>query len=270
MQTISSDALQSALDAAFGAGVAIARVHAEYTTQASEDRLARREALAGDPLDRTSSSETYSGAQKTYAKNQERDERGTQTHERVVRSDPGALARISTAVLVDESHHLDVAAVRALAAATVGFDARRGDVLSVETLDFHHALAPRDQRWFVLAGILAPLLPVVAVLVASGIGLRAALPHLTALVRAAVERDAIARAKETVAGYAPARVHSALAGEPPHAAAAIISALPAATAAAVLELYPQHEREAIVAAHAAHALERRPKRAGGAASWLSS
>jgi flagellar motor switch protein FliG len=75
---------------------------------------------------------------------------------------------------------------------------------------------------------------------------RAALPHLTALVRAAVEREAIVRTTQHVAGYAPARVHTALAGEPPHAAAAIISALPAATAAAVLELYPQHEREAIV------------------------
>jgi flagellar M-ring protein FliF len=239
-------ALQSALDAAFGSGVAIARVHADYTTQASEDRDTRREALGGDPIDRTASDERYSASQKTYAKSDEHDERGSDTRERIVKSESGAIARMSTAVLVDESHHLDLAAVRELAAASVGFDPHRGDQLSVAVVDFHHTLQPRADGWFALYGLLAQLLPTLAVLSAAGIVVRIALPHLTQLVRTAVERDAIARTTQTVAGYAPARVHSALAGEPAHAAAAIISALPAATAAAVLQLYPQHEREAIV------------------------
>jgi flagellar M-ring protein FliF len=238
--------LQSALDAAFGAGATIARVHTDYTNVTSEDRETRREALAGGPIDRSAQNESYSGGGKSYAKSDEHDARGSDTRERVVHADPGAVARISTAVIVDASRSIDIAAVRELAAATVGYDSRRGDELSVAAVDFHHALVPRRDGWMMVYGAIVPLLPMVLVLVAGAFAARAVVPSLCAILGKAVEREAISRTTRAVAGYAPASVRSALAGEPPHAAAAIISALPAATAAAVLELYPAHEREAIV------------------------
>jgi flagellar M-ring protein FliF len=238
--------LQSALDAAFGSGVAIARVHAEYTNAESEERDTRRETLAGDPIVRSTQSETYTGGGKSYANSNEHDERGSDTREHVVRAQPGAVTRISTAVLIDAARSVDLVAVRELAAAIVGYDARRGDMLSVAVVPFHRALVPRASVPMLVYGAIAPSLPVLCLLVAIGLALRALTPPLHALLAKAVEHEAIARRSRTVAGYAPATVRSALAGEPPHAAAAIISALPTATAAAVLELYPPHEREAIV------------------------
>jgi flagellar M-ring protein FliF len=238
--------LQSALDAALGAGVAIVRVYAEYTHATSEVRDTRRSPIGGDAIERTAQTESYDGGGKKYAKNDEHDDRGSETHETVDHAEPGAIARISTAVFVDAARSADLAGVRELAAATVGFDLRRGDELTVQAVAFHRALAPKHDGWFLLYGAIVPLLPTLAIVIGLlGFG-RYLLPNVHALVKGALERDAIARTSRTVTGYTPARVRGALAGEPPHAAAAIISALPAATAAAVLELYPQHEREAIV------------------------
>ena len=238
--------LQSALDAALGAGVAIVRVHAEYTHATSEVRDTRRSPIGGDAIERTAQTESYDGGGKKYAKNDERDDRGSETHETIDHADPGAIVRISTAVFVDAASGADLAGVRALAAATVGFDLHRGDELTVQAVVFHRALASKHDGWFLLYGAIVPLLPTLAIVVGLlGFG-RYLLPNMHVLVKGALERDAIARTSRTVTGYAPARVRGALAGEPPHAAAAIISALPAATAAAVLELYPPHEREAIV------------------------
>jgi flagellar M-ring protein FliF len=239
-------ALQSALDAALGPGVAIVRVHAEYTHAVSEDRDVRRSPLGEEPIERTAQSESYIGAGKNYTKSDEHDDRGSETRETVAHADPGALARLSTAVFVDAARGADLAKVRELAQATIGFDGRRGDELTVQAIQFQHPLQQKHDGWFLLYGAIVPLLPALAIvagLLAFG---RHALPAAVALAKSALERDAIARTSKTVAGYAPARVRGALAGEPPHAAAAIISALPAATAAAVLELYPPHEREAIV------------------------
>ena len=238
--------LQSALDAALGAGVAIVRVHAEYTHATSEVRDTRRSPIAGSAIERTAQTESYEGGGKKYAKDDEQDDRGSETRESVAHDDPGAIARISTAVFVDAARGADLAKVRELAAATVGFDAHRGDDLSVQAVAFHRALAQKHDGWFLLYGAIVPLLPALAI-VAGLLGFaKFLLPHVHALVKGALEREAIVRTSRTVTGYAPARVRSALAEEPPHAAAAIISALPAATAAAVLELYPPHEREAIV------------------------
>ncbi|HEY5349045.1 MAG TPA: flagellar M-ring protein FliF C-terminal domain-containing protein, partial [Candidatus Lustribacter sp.] len=186
--------LQSALDAAFGAGVAIVRIHADYTHAESEERDTRRTALGGDPLDRSAKSETYAGAGKTYAKSDEHDDRGSDTHETVVHDDAGAVARLSTAVLVDASRGADLAKVRELAAATVGFDARRGDELSVQAVVFRHALIPKHDAIWLLYGAIVPLLPTLAILGALGLAARAVLPALSEMFRAAVERDAIARA----------------------------------------------------------------------------
>jgi flagellar M-ring protein FliF len=238
--------LQSALDAALGAGVAIVRVHAEYSNAISEERDTRRAPIGGDPIGRTSASESYDGGGKKYAKNEVRDDRGSDTRESVTHADSGALARISTAVFVDADRGADLVKVRELAAATVGYDQHRGDELTVQAVAFHRALQQKRDGWFLLYGAIVPLLPTIAIVAGLLLFGRSLLPNVHALAKGALERDGIARTSRTIAGYAPARVRGALAGEPPHAAAAIISALPAATAAAVLELYPPHEREAIV------------------------
>jgi flagellar M-ring protein FliF len=238
--------LQSALDAAFGAGTTIVRVHADYLHAASEQRETRRSVLPGDAIDRTARSETYAAAGKNYAKSDERDERGSDVRETVTHDDAGAVARLSTAVLVDASRGADLAKIREITAAAVGYDPRRGDEVRIEAVSFHRTIAPKRDVWWLLYGAIVPLLPTLAMLGAAGVAARVAWPALAAAFKAAVERDAIAQTSRAVAGYAPASVRSALKGEPPYAAAAIISALPAATAAAVLELYPPHEREAIV------------------------
>ncbi len=238
--------LQSALDAALGTGVTIVRVHDEYTRVTSEERDTRRAPVAGNPIERTTASESYEGAGKKYAKNDVHDDRGSVTQESVTHAEPGALARVSTAVFVDAERGADLAKVRELAAATVGYDPRRGDELTVQAVNFHRALQQKRDGWFLLYGAIVPLLPTLAIVTGLLLLGRGLVPSAHALVKGVLERDAIARTSQTVAGYAPARVRGALAGEPPHAAAAIISALPAATAAAVLELYPPHEREAII------------------------
>ena len=82
--------LQSALDAALGAGVTIVRVHAEYTHATSEERNTRRAPVGGDPIERTTASESYDGGGKKYAKNDVRDDRGTLTQESVTRARCGS------------------------------------------------------------------------------------------------------------------------------------------------------------------------------------
>ena len=239
-------ALQSALDAALGTGVAIVRVHADYTQAASEERDTRRIPAGSDAIERSVQSESYDGDGKKYARNAEHDDRGSETHERVIHADAGGIARLSTAVFVDEARSVDLASVRELAAATVGFEPRRGDELTVAAVPFHRDVAQKHDVWFLLYGAIVPVLPALAIVAGLLTFGRYLLPSVHAVLKGALEREAIARTSRTVAGYAPARVRGALAGEPPHAAAAIISALPTATAAAVLELYPPHEREAIV------------------------
>lgn len=238
--------LQSALDDVLGSGVAVVRVHAEYSTVETEHRDTRRSPL-GDAITRSVQNEAYQGSGRTYRKDEEHDDRGSDTSEVVSRAAAGALARIDTAVFLDESQAVDLAKVRELAAASVGFDPKRGDTLSVQAVDFHRTIAPRHDGWFLAYGVLAPLLPTIAVIVAILFALRAGLPHVASLAKSYLERQALAQTSKVVAGYAPSQVRGALAHEPAHAAAAIISALPAATAAAVLELYPPHEREAIIA-----------------------
>jgi flagellar M-ring protein FliF len=238
--------LQSALDGAFGTGTTIVRVRPEYRSAATAERVERRAPLAGSTIDRSTSGESYDGDGKRYRRQDEREDRGTDAREVLSQTPPGALARISTAVFVDRSRAAEIGAIRDLAAATVGYDPKRGDELAVAAVDFHTAPPPRKDAWWLLYGAFVPLLPAVALAVGLVVAARAGVPPLAAVLRSYVERSAVERTTKTVAGYEPARVHHALAQEPPHAAAAIISALPAATAAAVLELYPPHERDAIV------------------------
>jgi flagellar biosynthesis/type III secretory pathway M-ring protein FliF/YscJ len=238
--------LQSALDAALGSGVTIVRVHAEYDRTATERRDLRRAPLGGAPVARTSSSESYDGDGKHYLRQEQHDDGGSETSDVTARTAAGSLARVSTAVLLDASRAADLARVRALAAAVVGYQPRRGDTLAVEAVDFHRTLQPKRDGWYLLYGAIVPLLPALALAIAAVMLVRIVMPELSAAVRGALASGAAARTAQRVAGYAPSRVHGALSQEPPHAAAAIISALPTATAAAVLELYPPHERRAIV------------------------
>ncbi len=238
--------LQTALDAALGPAVAIVRVHAQYANDSVERREARRQPVLQALIERAEVSETYAGDGKHYEKHDVRDDAGSDTRETVTQTRPGALAHLSTAVFVDASRNVDVASVRALSAATVGFDPRRGDSLVVEAVDFHHELRPQRDGWFLLYGAFVPAIPAIALAGALVLFARLALPVFAPLVKTFAQRTSVERTTRAVAGYAPAHVRGALANEPPHAAAAIISALPAATAAAVLELYPQPEREAIV------------------------
>ncbi|HEY1681804.1 MAG TPA: flagellar M-ring protein FliF C-terminal domain-containing protein [Candidatus Tumulicola sp.] len=237
--------LQSALDDAFGQGSAIVRVRAERSVERSTERDVERRP-AGESISYAARSETYDGGGKRYRLRDESGERGADTHETQNETPPGAVRRVSAAVFVDASRRIDVAAVRELAAATIGLDAKRGDTLSVQAVDFGRAPVARKDPWWLLYGTLVPLLPALAIGVAVVLSARISIPPAIEFAKAALDRASVRRTTSAVAGFAPSRVRTVLAHEPPHAAAAIISALPAATAAAVLELYPQIERDAIV------------------------
>ncbi len=160
-----------------------------------------------------------------------------------VRSDAN---RTSTAVFVDTAHAGDLLAVRDLAAATVAFDARRGDALAVQAVDFARPPTARKDVWWLLYGIAVPLLPVIVCVAGALVACRMAAPSIVNAIRSFGERVRVSQARREAPDMPPARVRAMLEEEPPHAAAAVISALPTATAAAVLELYPPHERAAIV------------------------
>lgn len=224
--------LQNALDAAFGAGSTLVRVHA------SVDQ-------------RTIDMHTVSTAFRENAKRDgHRDgtlDRGTQTRDVREERASGRIARLTAAVLVDERHAEAIPAIRALASASLGLDLRRGDTLTVAVMPFAHAVAPSRDPWRLGYALLAALLPPFAAAAALLIAVRLGLVPALALAKAAFERRDRLAAASAVHGAGPERVHRLLEAEPPHAAAAIISALPASTAAAVLERYPPQERAAIVA-----------------------
>jgi flagellar M-ring protein FliF len=239
--------LQSALDAALGAGTTIVRVHREPFGEARDEHDVKRLPLAGD-LNRTSGDERYASPQKKYQKQTTTEERGSETRDLHRTAAPDATARLSVAIFVDGSRAIDLDKIRTLAAAAAGIDERRGDTLRVEAVRFA-ASAPAAIRGidaWAIAGLVVGTLPQLALvagaIVLAVLGARPAYAVLVRLIEAAGVRSA---AREST-GLPPARVRGALAGEPPHVAAAVISALPAATAAAVLELYPPEERAQIV------------------------
>jgi len=236
--------LQSALDAAFGAGATIVRVRGERDPRAAQTHTVRDAPLGA--LSLTGTDESFRGDGRHYEKRERAEQRGDERRDVTTTQAPGRLARLSVAVFVDASRDLDVAAIRALAAATVGIDPHRGDTLGVEPVAFSRERVARKDGWWLAYGALVPLLPVLAMAVAALLALRLVLPPLRALAAAVIERVGIARTRDLVRGFAPSHVASVLREEPPHAAAAIISALPVATAAAVLDLYPAAERAAIV------------------------
>ena len=239
-------ALQSALDAAFGAGATIVRVHREPLGERRDVRDVRRAALDGT-IARTTSDERYASNLKRYSKSGATEDRGSDTREehRIAAAD--ATARLTVAVLVDAARGLDLAKIRALVAAAAGVRGDRGDAVSVEAVAFAND-RPRLGRaplpGWVLAGLsfVPQALSATALILAVALGAKPLAGVVTRVLEASTTRSAV----REVAGLPPGRVRGALAGEPPHVAAAIISALPTATAAAVLELYPPEERAAIV------------------------
>lgn len=221
-------------------------MRAEYANEQVSERDVRRLPVGPQAIAGTRRSESFEGGGKRYRRAEEGADRGSDTREVTSQAAPGGLRRLSTAVFVDRGRSTDLAKIRELAEAAVGFDARRGDLLAVEAVSFHQAPEMRRDAWALLYGALIPLAPALVVAVALVVCVRFAIPPCGELVRSLLERAALERTSKAAAGFAPARVRSMLEQEPPHAAAAIISALPAATATAVLELYPPHEREAIV------------------------
>ncbi|MHB8462331.1 MAG: flagellar M-ring protein FliF C-terminal domain-containing protein [Vulcanimicrobiaceae bacterium] len=235
---------QSALDAMFGPGVTIVRVH-ETTDRESILRSDVQRSPLGT-VNSTTSVEHFSGAGKAYEKQSIARERGTRTQRTDVRHASGGVARLSVAVAVDAAQHLDLAAIRAIVSASVGIDPNRGDVVVVTAIPFARIASPKRDAWWLAYGALVPLLPALAIAAAILLSVRMALNPLMHLVQRWSERASIAKAQHAVAGHTPARVRDALRDEPIHAAAAILSALPTATAAAVLDLYPESERRAIL------------------------
>ncbi len=236
--------LQSALDSAFGAGATIVRVRTERDPRAQATHVTRDAPLGALSLSGTD--ESFRGDGHRYEKRERTEQRGDERRDVTTTQSPGRLARLSVAVFVDASRDLDIAAIRALAAATVGIQPHRGDTLGVEPVAFSRERATRKDGWWLAYGAIVPLLPALAIALAALAGLRLVLPPLRSAAKLLIERTSIARTREAVRGFAPAHVANVLREEPPHAAAAIISALPAATAAAVLDLYPAAERAAIV------------------------
>jgi len=139
--------LQSALDGAFGEGAAIVRVRAEYDGTQYAERDVRRGPVGAQTIAAVRRSESYDAGGKHYRHLEQGEDRGSETHELESRAPPGAIKRVSTAVFVDELRALDLAKVRELAAATVGYDARRGDALAVEAVDFHRPAVARKDAW---------------------------------------------------------------------------------------------------------------------------
>ncbi|HMD02287.1 MAG TPA: flagellar M-ring protein FliF C-terminal domain-containing protein [Candidatus Baltobacteraceae bacterium] len=238
--------LQSALDAAFGAGATIVRVRVAYDPRARQLRERIDKPLGSRALRSASSDERYSGAQKRYSKASLNEERGSDVQD--VRTDipAGRLERISVAVAVDAARALDLDKIRSLAGATLGLVPSRGDALSVEAVVFARP-APAPAPLFALAAETLRALGPAAFLAAAAFGaFRYGAAPFAGVCRDMVRRVGVRRTTRAVAGLAPAHVRGALRDEPPHTAAAIISALPAATATAVLELYPPDERAQIV------------------------
>lgn len=237
--------LQSALDAAFGAGSTIVRVRVTYDVRTHEVHDAKREPLGQKAIRSVRADERYANDKKRYVKSSIDEDRGSALHDERIAVAAGAMERITAAVLVDAARKLDVPKIRAIAAATVGLDPQRGDAISVETIAFRRAsFTPMPLRDAALgyAASLAPLLVVsTALIVALRLLWR---PLLDCFV--GLSAQANVRRLRTTTDVAPEALRKALAGEPPHAVAAVLSGLSAPAAAALLEAYDERDRSAIV------------------------
>ncbi|MBV8151554.1 MAG: hypothetical protein JO101_08450 [Candidatus Eremiobacteraeota bacterium] len=237
-------ALQSALDAAFGADATIVRVRIERDERAREVRDVRHEP-SGRMLARTTQSERFAGEKKTYVKTSVSEDGGSDLHEERTVLVPGALARISVAVIVDARRGLDLLKIRALALAAGGLDPARGDTLTVEAVNFDRPHPRGVQPYAYAAAALFDATPALVIGVVVLVALRTGARPLAALVPEIVRRARLRRCEKDFERLTPGGIFEALQNEPPHAVAAVLATLRAPLATAVLELYPAAARSAI-------------------------
>jgi flagellar M-ring protein FliF len=237
--------LQSALDAAFGTGSTIVRVHVERTQSASESHDVRRAPHERVPITSRDFDERLSSEKKTYTRRQKSEDRGSDVHDERTILAAGSVARISVAVIVDARRNLDLDKIREVAAAAAGFDPHRGDALSVDSMPFDRPYSAAPQPFAYAAAVLGEALPAIVAGIVVIVAMRTAsgplfkfLAEMTKRVR--LERTAPEMRKSD-------EIFEALRDEPPHVAAAIIGTLATPLAMAVLDLYGAEERRAIVA-----------------------
>src|SRR5271154_392524 len=94
------NALQSALDAAFGAGATIVRVHRETSAVRSDIHDVRRTPLGGT-IASTTVDERYLSDRKRYSRTQGDTDRGSDTRDEHRLALPGTTTRVSVAIFVD-------------------------------------------------------------------------------------------------------------------------------------------------------------------------
>jgi flagellar biosynthesis/type III secretory pathway M-ring protein FliF/YscJ len=237
--------LQSALDAAFGAGATIVRLRVAYDARASKSDETIAKPLPG-ALRASDNDERYANDGRRYSRSSTNEERGSDVEETRIDVPAGRIERISAAIAVDAARALDLAKIRSLATGTLGLEPARGDTLDVEEVAFAHDAPQALAVPAIVAGLLSSLVPALLCAALAVAALRRGAAPFAKLCRALARSVSVRRTQRAVSGYAPAHVRGVLKDEPPHTAAAIISALPAATATAVLELYPPEERAQIV------------------------
>lgn len=238
-------ALQSALDAAFGAGATIVRVQIERRQSASEAHDVRRAPHDRAAIARHDLDEHLSSEKKTYTRRQTTEDRGSDVHDERTIVAAGGIARVSIAVIVDARRHLDLEKIREVAGAAAGFDARRGDTLSVESVPFDRPYGASPQPFAYALAIVGEALPALALAAVAIVAIRIGARPLFALVTELLRRM---RLERTAPGMrTPEAIFEVLRGEPAHVAAAIIATLATPLATAVLDLYALEQRRAIVA-----------------------
>jgi flagellar biosynthesis/type III secretory pathway M-ring protein FliF/YscJ len=238
--------LQSALDAAFGADATIVRVRVGYDPRQREIRDARREPLGTHAIVSSRSDEHYTSDKKHYTKFTTNEDRGSRLHEERTSLAPGAADRISVAILIDAARSLDARKIREIAAATVGAQSSRGDVVTVHAVPFHRSVQKPGTLRTAALGYAASFAPMLVFVCAGLIALRLlARPFFQWLV-AASGRAGVRTMRAALEGVAPGQVRASLAGEPPHTVAAVLSGLSGATAAAVLASYDGDARARIL------------------------
>ena len=245
-------ALQSALDSAFGAGATIVRIHVERSARATESHDVRRKPDEASAIARHDLDERFSGEKKTYSRHATTEDRGSDFHEERTTLAPGGIARISIAVIVDARRALDVEKIREVAAAAGGFDARRGDTLSVEAVPFDRPYPTAPKPFAYALGLAGEALPVFALAIVAIVAIRAGARPAFGLLTEFARRIRLERSAPTMSTLAPEAIFATLRGEPPHVAAAVIATLSAPLATSVLDLYAEHDRHAIVARMTRH------------------
>jgi flagellar M-ring protein FliF len=243
--------LQSALDAAFGAGATIVRVRVSYDERSHDVHDARREPLGAHAIAAARTDEHYTNDRKRYAKTTASEDRGSALHDERSSVSPGATERISLAVLVDAARRLDAAKIREISATTVGIEPQRGDAVSVQVVTFVTARRTVPSLRAEALGYAASVAPMLAIATVMLVALRLTARPVIDLIATSATRANARALSASVRGAPSGAVLRALAGEPPHAVAAVLRDLPSTVVAEVLESYAPGERAAIVQSMAA-------------------